>query len=112
MKFAMYTKSVDMIIYQVHEHATKSFINYRTNVLARLSKIEKKIFDKEETKLTKILIVVYLIDDKISHLKHSAPDLTYNNLISLLEKAKNAPVMSFQEFLKSNLYVPVFTRQL
>ena len=40
-------------IYQVHEQATKSFINYRTNVLARLSKIEKKIFDIEEKKLIK-----------------------------------------------------------
>ena len=71
MEFAVYTKRVNIVISQVRENAAMSFINYRANVLARLSKSDRKLFDKEEKKLIKILTALFLIDTSISNIRHS-----------------------------------------
>ena len=47
MEFVIQTKRIHMIIARVCEDVSKSFINYRTNILARLPKKDKKTFEKE-----------------------------------------------------------------
>ena len=89
-----------------------SYITYRVGVLARLSKSDRKTIDKEERNLNKILTAVFLIDASISKLWHSVLDLTYRNLIKPLQKVKEEPVMSFQEYLRSSLYCPVFHKEI
>ena len=46
----------------------------------------------------------------MSSIVGSVLDLTYRNLTAGLETTKNIPVLSFEDFQKSDFYKPVFNK--
>ena len=48
-------KRIFFIAATVREHAVHSYLNYRVKILARVSQSDRKLFDKENRKLEKIL---------------------------------------------------------
>ena len=47
-EFLIQTKRVQMIRMKVKEYATKSYLNYRVNITANMTKNDKKTYEKEE----------------------------------------------------------------
>ena len=60
-----------------------------------MTKDDKKTMKKKRENLN-IYTAVYLRHSRISNMKHSISYLVYRNLIKLLDKTKNEPIMDLK----------------